>query len=160
MVKSRLVGARENANKYWKEVTTLKQALDEQPSEKSFKRVLKRLNKARKNVEKWRNKALQLDKLPNAADKLPPIEEVELEEYMGPLFSPDEVKTIGQKIEEQQERLKEFVKFEDYQGNRMGTAKLHLLNPYRHHPFPHTHSSCSRPSRNAAHSSRSRTQSL
>ena len=110
---SKLVKARQQAMKYFNQANDLKFQLDKlstQPSEKAFNKAKKKLNKARANAEKWRNKALDLDKLANAADKLPPaIADVEMEEFMGPLFTPQEVATMTKELGTVTSKLDEFV---------------------------------------------------
>ena len=59
------------AFKYYEQAKILQQSLDAAGSEKEFNRLQKRLNKTKKLVEKWRNKALKMDGLPNAESKLP-----------------------------------------------------------------------------------------
>ena len=96
---SKLVKYRAAAFKAWDNVKIVEDALAKATREKDFIRLQKRLNKIKKIVEKWRNKALELDGLPNAESKLPPAQEIEMEEYMGPLWTPKEAQQVGNEFE-------------------------------------------------------------
>ena len=104
---TKLTKARATAFTYHDRAETIKVALEAATSEKEFIRLQKRLAKTNKLIVKWRDKALNLDGLPDAATKLPPVPEVITEEYMGPLFNPKEVRDMQS----------EFESLMEFQGN-------------------------------------------
>ena len=108
---TKLTKARATAFTYHDRAQTIQVAIDGATSEKDFIRLQKRLAKTNKLIVKWRNKALNLDGLPDAATKLPPTPEVITEEYMGPLFNPKEVRNMEAEFESLMEYIHELLLF-------------------------------------------------